>query len=61
MITRRLVSLAVAASIADVSTKTIRRRIADGTLPAFRVGNLVKVDLGDLEAIVKPIPTTRAA
>lgn len=53
---RQLVSLNVAAEEADVSTKTIRRRIADGTLPAYRVGRLVKVDLNDLDRLAVRIP-----
>lgn len=54
---RRLVALAVFADLADVSTKTIRRRIADGTLPAYRVGRLIKLDLNDLDRIAVRIPT----
>ena len=54
---RQLVSLAVAAELLDVSTKTLRRRIADGTLPAYRVGRLVKVNPADLDRIAQPIPT----
>jgi len=53
----RLVSLAVFAEHADVSTKTIRRRIADGTLPAYRVGRLIKLDLADLDRLAVRIPT----
>lgn len=57
-ITRRLVSPAEAAAIADVSTKTIRRYIADGRLRGYRVGpRLIKVDLIELDALVRPIPT----
>lgn len=55
--TKRLVSLAVFAEHADVSTKTIRRRIADGTLPAYRVGRLIKLDLADLDRLAVRIPT----
>ena len=54
---RRLVALSVFAEHADVSTKTIRRRISDGTLPAYRVGRLIKLDLADLERIAVRIPT----
>ena len=53
---RQLVSLSVAAEEADVSTKTIRRRIADGTLPAYRVGRLIKVDRRNLDRLMVPIP-----
>lgn len=54
---RQLVSLADAAKLLDVSVRTLRRRIADGTLPAYRVGRLLKVNPDDLERIVRPIPT----
>lgn len=53
---KQLVSLNVAAEEADVSTKTIRRRIADGTLPAYRVGRLIKVDRRNLDRLMVPIP-----
>jgi excisionase family DNA binding protein len=55
---RRFASVEVAADYADVSTRTIRRYIADGRLTGYRVGpRLVKVDLADLDALVRPIPT----
>lgn len=57
---KRLVSLAVAADAADVHPRTIRRRIADGTIRGYRVGRLVKVDLDDLGELVRPIPTAQA-
>lgn len=52
---RQLVALAVAAAELDVSTKTLRRRIADGTLPAFRIGASVKVDRADLDRLLEPM------
>jgi len=59
---RRLGSVADAAAYADVSSRTIRRWIATGRLPGYRVGpRLVKVDLADLDAIVRPIPTAGGA
>lgn len=54
---RRLISLAAAAEMLDISVRTLRRRIADGTLPAYRVGRLLKVNPDDLERIARPIPT----
>jgi excisionase family DNA binding protein len=54
----RRVGLAEAAAYADVSTRTIRRWIAAGTLPGYRVGpRLIKVDLGDLDHLARRIPT----
>ena len=55
-----LVSLAVAAEQYGVSTKTLRRRISDGTVHGYRVGRLIRVDLEDLsEHLVEEIPTLR--
>ena len=60
---RQLVTLAVAADHAAVSDKTIRRRIADGSLTGYRMGpRLIRVDLNELDALLAPIPaTTRLA
>ena len=59
-VTRSLVSLAVAAEVFGVSTKTLRRRIADGTVHGYRVGRLIRVDLDELsEHLVVEIPTVR--
>lgn len=41
----RLGSVEDCAAENDVNPRTIRRRIADGTIPGYRVGRLVKVDL----------------
>ncbi|MCT1607481.1 helix-turn-helix domain-containing protein [Nesterenkonia massiliensis] len=46
---QRLVSLAEAAEQFGVSVKTIRRRIADGTVHGYRVGRLIRVDLNELQ------------
>ena len=55
-----LVSLAVAAEKYGVSTKTLRRRISDGTVHGYRVGRLIRVDLEDLnEHLVEEIPAVR--
>jgi len=49
-------SLAQAATYADLSTKTLRRRIADGTLPAYRTGRLIKIRREDLDGLFRQIP-----
>ncbi len=55
-----LVPLAVAAENLGVSVKTIRRRIADGTVRGYRVGRLIRVDLDELRrSLVVEIPTAR--
>lgn len=43
-----------------VSVKTIGRRIADGSLPAYRVGGRVRVKAADLERLARRIPTPAA-
>jgi excisionase family DNA binding protein len=54
----RLTSVENAANYADVSTRSIRRWIAAGLLPGYRVGpRLVKVDLNDLDQLARRIPT----
>ena len=42
------VSMRDAAKALQVSLSTIRRRVKDGSLPAVRVGNMLRVDLGAL-------------
>ncbi|MGK0715780.1 helix-turn-helix domain-containing protein [Leucobacter sp. Z1108] len=55
-----LVPLAVAAENLGVSVKTIRRRIADGTVHGYRVGRLIRVDLNELrQSLVVEMPTAR--
>lgn len=55
---RRLASIAAAAEDADVSARTIRRYIAEGRLTGYRVGpRLLKIDLAELHALARPIPT----
>lgn len=54
------VSLAEAARITAQSVKTIRRRVADGTLPAYRFGpRCIRVRIDDLEAVGRRIPSIR--
>lgn len=56
---RRLVSIMQAAEYAACSPKTIRRRIADGSLTGYRMGKrMIRVDLDELDALLRPIPTT---
>lgn len=56
--TRHLVSLEHAAHYASCSTKTLRRRISDGSLTGYRMGpRLVRVDLDELDAMLRPIPS----
>lgn len=43
-----LISLSKAADMFGVSTKTIRRRIADGTVRGYRIGRLIRVDVEEI-------------
>lgn len=56
---RRLVSIQTAAEYVDLDARTIRRRISDGTLPAYRLGGTIRIDLDDLDRALKAIPTVR--
>lgn len=57
---KRLAPMRAAAEYAHVSEKTIRRRISAGELTGYRMGpRLLRVDLNELDALLKPIPTAR--
>lgn len=59
--TRGMVSLAEAAELAGLSIRTLRRRIADGELPAYRTGpRLIRVHPDDLATLVVPMNTAAA-
>jgi excisionase family DNA binding protein len=51
-VTGRLLTLPQAAEVLGCSTRTLRRRIRDGSLPAFRDGGLVRVREADLDRYV---------
>jgi excisionase family DNA binding protein len=57
---KRLASISATAIYCGVSSKTIRRRISDGTIHGVIVGKrLVRVDLNEVdEKLLRPIPTT---
>jgi excisionase family DNA binding protein len=56
----RYLPLAVVADEYGICTKTLRRRIAEGTLPAFRVCGQVRIREDDLPKLVRRIPTAVA-
>ncbi len=57
-IKRAYIGIAEAAIYLDVAPKTIRKLIADGKLPAYRLGQRVlKVKLADLDGVLTPIPS----
>ena len=47
-------SVPTAAAATRVSPQTIRRLIAQGQLPAYRIGGSVRIRRDDLAAIMKP-------
>jgi excisionase family DNA binding protein len=54
-------TIAEAAKRTGVSTKTIRRRIADGTLTGYRFGpHLIRLDPAEVDALLRPIPSAVA-
>ncbi|OZE26167.1 hypothetical protein CH262_08315 [Rhodococcus sp. 05-2255-1e] len=56
MASKRLRSIEFAADYLGVDPRTIRTYIADGRLPAWRMGpRLVKVDESDLDNLLTPI------
>lgn len=57
---QQLVSLPEAAEQFGVSVKTLRRRIADGTIRGYRIGRLIRVDLHELQnRLLIEMPSTR--
>lgn len=44
-----------AAAALNVSPKTIRRRLADGSIPARRIGRLIRINPADLTTAGKPV------
>jgi len=50
-----------AAAYLGVAVITVRRRIADGSLPAYRLGpRLIRVRATDVRALLHGVPTTRS-
>lgn len=45
----------------SVSTRTVRRRISDGTIPAHTIGRsgTIRIRLDELEAAVRPMASAR--
>lgn len=61
MIARTYESLANAAARMGVSVKTVRRRIADGVLPAYRCGRILRLDPNDVDGMFRRYPQLTAA
>ncbi len=55
---RRYESIPQAAERAGVTTRTIRRWIAQGELTAYRAGKrMIRLDADELDNMLKPIPS----
>ena len=58
---KRFASVQIGAQYSGLSEKTLRRYIADGRLTGYRLGaRLLRIDLNELDALFKVIPTARA-
>ena len=57
---RQFETLARAAERTGLSTRTLRRRIAAGDLPAYRSGRrLIRVKASDLDRLFRRIPSAK--
>lgn len=55
---RDLLTLDAAAELLGVSTATVRRRITDGSLRAYRTGKrLIRIRAHDLDDLLREIPS----
>jgi excisionase family DNA binding protein len=55
---QRYASLEEAATYLGCDARTVRRQIAAGRLKGYRFGNkTIRVDLDELDTLLKPIPT----
>jgi excisionase family DNA binding protein len=61
MTTRTYESLASAAARMGVSVKTVRRRIAEGVLPVYRCGRILRLDPNDVDGMFRRYPQMSAA
>jgi excisionase family DNA binding protein len=65
MTARTYESLASAAARMGVSVKTVRRRIADGVLPVYRCGRILRLDPTDVDGMFlrssRPTAATRGS
>ena len=59
--THRWTSLTLGAEHIGVSEKTLRRLVASGRITGYRFGpRLIRLDLNELDAMLRPIPTVGA-
>ncbi len=62
MTTRTYESLPSAAARTGISVKTLRRRVAEGVLPVYRCGRIVRLDPDEVDGMFHryPQPVTAA-
>lgn len=54
---RRWIDQREAAEYLGITDRTLRRMIAAGDLPAYRLGpRLLRIDVGDLDALMRRVP-----
>ena len=59
--TTNMLTITQAAGLLHVNAKTVRRRIADGTLTAYRVGpSLIRLHADDVAALLRPVPNAES-
>lgn len=56
MTTRTYESLPLAAARTGISVKTLRRRIAEGALPVYRCGRILRLDPEEVDEIFHRYP-----
>lgn len=54
-------TLAHEAERVKVSQKTLRRKIAAGELRAYKIGNRIRLNPVEVDALLRPIPTVGTA
>ncbi|MCB0914217.1 MAG: helix-turn-helix domain-containing protein [Actinobacteria bacterium] len=54
--TEQWLDMVEAAEVLGISPRTVRRRIADGSLPAYRAGHFLRIARSDIDAMIRSTP-----
>ena len=54
--TEQWLDLHGAAEVLGISTRTVRRRIADGSLPAYKAGHFIRISRTDIDEMIRSTP-----
>ena len=59
---RRLVSIEQAAEYLGICARTVRNYVASGEISGYRLpgGRLLRVDIAEIDAALRPIPSAQA-